>query len=415
MGGRLGMTAPTAAISDMVARLRREDDVLQRDDISPKAKDIIISRAPEEERLSPSAVHKLRLRDFARASGGWSWSLDDRGCLSTVSEQITAILGRRAAEFVGQPLEVMGRLCPNRDGVLPLVAARKAGEAFREQIFIMKDAKGTEQLFYLSGLPTLDKDGAVKGYRGTAITQSPSEHMKKTGTEAPPPQNAFLSNVSHELRTPLNAILGFTETMRMEMFGELSERYRHYCDDIMNAGQHLLALIDDMLDASQIEKNGSLTLNICPVIVADVVSEAKALIGAQALEQGVAIDEKAINLTFKLLGDRRRVKQILVNLLSNAVKYTGSGGDAGIDVTEDDGFICVTIWDTGPGIDQKAQSQIFERFERAGEGGYSGTQKGVGLGLHISKALAWQMGGDITVESEVGVGSRFTLKLPSVD
>jgi signal transduction histidine kinase len=374
---------------------------------------LVVSRLQEDENTQKKLRERLRIQDFCRANGGWSWTIDERGCIVDISGQFTAVLGLREVEYMGQPIEQIGLLCPDEENVLPLVRARQSNSAFRDQLIALKDINDVEHRFYLSGVPILGAAGEVVGYRGTAVA---AEHIVREFNQdsglANQVQNAFLSNISHELRTPLNAILGFTETMRMEMFGSLSERYRHYCDDILQAGQHLLSLVDDMLDASELHNKAEVALSIMPITVTEIVKEAIALIGTEALEQGVSLDEHPIEPGFKVKGDRRRVKQILVNLLTNAVKYTGAGGDAGVEVSRGGGFVAITVWDTGPGIETSAQTRVFERFKRGGEDGYKGAQKGVGLGLHISRAFARQMGGDIVLDSELGVGSRFTLLLP---
>lgn len=419
--------APQSVVSDMISQLRRQDHF--EDGSGQKARDgnardgktgddLIISRLPKEDARQKALLDRARFQDFCRVNGGWYWVMDERGCLADISGQFPGVLGRSEAEFIDQPLEEIGFLCPDEEGDMPLVVGRKNRSAFRDQLIVLTDAKGQKRNYYLSGVPVLNAQGRITGYRGTAV---PAERgfgeQSDAGAEpdANPSQEAFLSNISHELRTPLNAILGFTETMRMEMFGHLSERYRHYCDDILQAGQHLLALVDDILEASELQKNGALPMNICSLTVSGLVRDTMALVGPQALDHGIALADYPVDRDYKILGDNRRVKQILVNLLSNAIKYTGAGGNAGVDVHRRDDMVAVTVWDTGPGIDLDMQAQIFERFERAGEGGYRGTQKGMGLGLHISRVLARQMGGDIVVESKPGHGSRFTLFLPGAD
>lgn len=405
-------SAPRPSVPDMIEQLQNEGISSKKSGTLPRER-LVVSRLEEDETTQKKRRERLRVQDFCRANGGWSWVIDERGCIIDISGQFTAVLGLREAEYIGEPIEHIGSLCRNEEDVFPLVQARQTHSAFRDQLVVLKDIDDIEHRFYLSGVPVFGTEGDIVGYRGTAV---PAEHIlrefRQNSAITDPTQNAFLSNISHELRTPLNAILGFTETMRMEMFGSLSERYRHYCDDILQAGQHLLSLVDDMLDASEFHEKGEVDLSIAPITVAEIVKEAMALIVTEALEQDIALDEHPIEPGFKVKGDRRRVKQILVNLLTNAVKYTGAGGDAGVDVSRGRGFVAITVWDTGPGIEPSAQSQVFERFKRGGEGGYKGAQKGVGLGLHISRALARQMGGDITLESEPGIGSRFTLLLP---
>lgn len=409
--------APQSLVADMISQLRRQD---QKNDGRRQESDdgLIISRLPKDDVLEKARLDRARFQDFCRANGGWYWVMDERGCLVDMSGQLPSLLGRSEAEFLDHPIEDIGVLCPGDNGELPLVTGRKKRSAFRDQMIVLTDVDDNRHSYYLSGVPMFNPEGHITGYRGTAVpVERAYERMVEVRhpEEAAQSQEVFLSNISHELRTPLNAILGFTETMRMEMFGHLSERYRNYCDDILQAGQHLLALVDDILEASELQKNGALPMDACPLVVADLIRETMALVGTQALEHDIALDESLVDRRYKVLGDGRRVKQILVNLLSNAIKYTGAGGNAGVDVRRHKSMMAITVWDTGPGIDIGLQAQIFERFERAGEGGYRGSQKGMGLGLHISRVLARQMGGDITLESKPGSGSRFTLMLPCAD
>ena len=224
----------------------------------------------------------------------------------------------------------------------------------------------------------------------------------RRATEA---KNRFLSRMSHELRTPLNAILGFTQLLQLEDDGRHGESLHH----IAQAGEHLVGLIDEVLDISRIEE-GELRLRPEEIDLAVLLDDALALVGAQAAERGLRV-ERRVDPDLRLHADPQRLRQILINLLSNAVKYNVPGGEVGVVATrngEGDG-IRVAVTDTGPGIAAADAELLFVPFERLGP--TSGVP-GTGLGLTISQRLAVAMGGRIEVDSRPGRGSTFTLALP---
>jgi signal transduction histidine kinase len=224
-------------------------------------------------------------------------------------------------------------------------------------------------------------------------------------------KSEFLANMSHELRTPLNAIIGFSEVMRDQMFGPLGDaHYGDYARLIHSAGNHLLGLINDVLDMSKIEA-GKMELSPEKFDLRSAINEAVELMRERAeaakLELVADVPERAL-LVF---ADRRAIHQILLNLLSNAVKFTDVGGAIHLSVACDNGTVCIRVRDTGAGIPDDKLVTIFEPFVQAHRSLTQPTP-GTGLGLAISRDLARKMGGDISVESQVGLGSTFTLSLP---
>ncbi len=223
-------------------------------------------------------------------------------------------------------------------------------------------------------------------------------------------KSEFLARMSHELRTPLNAVLGFAQLLRLEpaLAGSASqEKVRH----ILSAGEHLLALINDVLDLSSLE-SGEVRLDQRPVRLADVLREALALLQPAAREAGVSID---VDETAAVVwADRIRTRQVVINLLSNAVKYNTARGHVYVSVRDDqehvDGPVVLTVADTGRGMTRQQMAHLFEPFNRLGvelEG-----IEGAGVGLSVVKALVERMGGSVRVESTPGVGSRFEVLLP---
>ena len=229
---------------------------------------------------------------------------------------------------------------------------------------------------------------------------------KEEADRANTAKSEYLSRMSHELRTPLNAILGFAQLLELEELGEEQRENLHY---ILSAARHLLALINEVLDIAAIEA-GRLPLSLEPVAVADVVAEAVTLIRPLADQHEVLLVSPPVSCQVHVLGDRQRLKQILLNLLSNAVKYNRQGGRVELECGPAGDGMRIQVVDTGPGIAAEAMDQLFVPFERLGSE-QTGIE-GAGLGLPLSRRLAEAMGGTLSVETEVGQGSRFSVELP---
>ncbi|MDP1873003.1 MAG: ATP-binding protein [Phenylobacterium sp.] len=228
-------------------------------------------------------------------------------------------------------------------------------------------------------------------------------------------KSEFLANMSHELRTPLNAINGFSEIMVGEMFGPLGDpRYKEYCGDILSSGQHLLALINDILDMSKIEA-GKMNLKFEPLTLEDVVEDAARLIRNRADSAGLAVDLEFPRDLPEVEADYRAIKQVLLNLLSNAIKFTPRGGritvraDARPDPLGE--RVRITVRDTGIGIAPDDLARLARPFEQI-ENQHSKTQQGTGLGLALTKSLVEMHGGSLDIQSAPGEGTTVGFSLP---
>ena len=227
-------------------------------------------------------------------------------------------------------------------------------------------------------------------------------------------KSAFLANMSHELRTPLNAIIGFSEVMTQEIFGPIGvARYSEYVRLIHESGNHLLELINGVLDMSKIEA-GKFELAEEEFALDDVASQALAYVKIQADRKGVALRMEVPVACQRVYADRRAVKQMLVNLLSNGVKFTPRGGCVSLYANPVLSGIELAVVDTGIGIDTADLARLGRPFEQA-EGTHVRTQEGTGLGLALVKALAAMHGGQTVIESELGVGTTVRLILPHAD
>jgi len=221
-------------------------------------------------------------------------------------------------------------------------------------------------------------------------------------------KSKFLASMSHELRTPLNAIVGFSGLLDDGTAGQLNEKQKRFITHIKNGAHHLLQLINDILDLSKVEA-GQLEIRCEEFQVKDTLPEVLSTIRPLAIPKNIQVTHE-IPVARPIYADRVRFKQILYNLLSNAVKFTPKGGEVSIQCAEEDGYICVSVTDTGIGIRSEDQQVIFEEFRQVdGEGAHEGT----GLGLAITKRLVEKQGGQIWVESEFGKGARFSFTLPA--
>jgi len=222
-------------------------------------------------------------------------------------------------------------------------------------------------------------------------------------------KSEFLANMSHELRTPLNAVIGFSEVLLQRMFGELNDKQDEYLKDIYASGQHLLSLINDILDLSKIEA-GRMELASAPFHLPGTLDNAVTLVKERAGRHGIALQLDVDPVLGEVAGDERKIKQVLLNLLSNAVKFTPQGGRISLKAGRRDGAVEISVTDTGIGIAPEDQAAIFEEFRQVGSD--ERKREGTGLGLTLAKKFVELHGGRIWVESEPGRGSTFTFTLP---
>ncbi len=223
-------------------------------------------------------------------------------------------------------------------------------------------------------------------------------------------KSEFLANMSHELRTPLNAIIGFSQVLREGISGEINTKQEEYLDDILTSGNHLLALINDVLDLSKVEA-GQMELQVAPFSLHEALERGVSMVRERATKDGVEVTLHANGGLQVVSGDERRISQVIFNLLSNAVKFVPSGGLVDVTATQANGEVSVSVADTGPGIAAEDLDRIFEEFQQTEAGARQ--QEGTGLGLALSKRFVEMHGGRIWCDSEVGKGSTFVFTLPA--
>jgi two-component system, NtrC family, sensor kinase len=223
-------------------------------------------------------------------------------------------------------------------------------------------------------------------------------------------KSEFLANMSHELRTPLNAIIGFSQVLNEQLFGEVNEKQQEYLEDILSSANHLLSLINDVLDLSKVEA-GQVELELAPFSLREALERGVVMVRERATKNGVALRLELDPSIDVVDGDERRIRQVVFNLLSNAVKFTPEGGRVDVSTARKNGEVRVSIADTGAGIAPEERERIFEEFQQArAQNGQR--PEGTGLGLALSKKLIELHGGRLWVESELGKGSTFTFTIP---
>ena len=233
-------------------------------------------------------------------------------------------------------------------------------------------------------------------------------------------KSEFLANMSHELRTPLNAIIGFSEVLAEQMFGEVNDKQMEYLQDIHSSGQHLLELINDVLDLSKIEA-GKMELDLSCFDLGLLLEHSATLVRERAQRHGLALELEVDDGLGEWVADARKVKQVVVNLLSNAVKFTPNGGRVSVRARHLNGvdgrageWAEISVSDTGVGIAREDQALVFEEFRQAG-GDVLRKAEGTGLGLALVKRFVELHGGEVTLDSEPGRGSTFRFTLPQLE
>jgi PAS domain S-box-containing protein len=336
-----------------------------------------------------------------------------------VNKGIEELYGQPRAYFIGKRVSDLTEPAVYQKIVPYLEQALVGAEATFE--WERTSVGGVRRDYQTTCLPQMDASGQVAGCYALSVditaykqAEAAALSVKEEAEQANRTKSEFLANMSHELRTPLNAINGFSEMIFAETLGPLGNvEYQKYASYIKEAGEHLLDLINDILDISKIEA-GSVELAAETIDVAVLIRTCVAMIRERSDADGVRIivdiDEELLPL---LCADKTRIKQIVLNLMSNAVKFTPAEGRVTVRVWYhiDRGFV-LQVADTGIGIAAHNISKVFARFEQV-ESTLDRTYQGTGLGLPITKALVEQHGGTLDLHSELGVGTVVTVSLPA--
>ena len=356
---------------------------------------------------------------------------DEQGVIETFNDAAERLFGWRAYEVIGRSVSILmpEQLQDQQDSFTS--GYRRGGPARiigKERELVARRKDGSLVPIELAVTEILDQGeyfGAAATHRGRRsfvgvirditerkTTESALLAAKSQAELANRAKSEFLAHMSHELRTPLNAIIGFSEILKRELFGPLAPRYVEYAVTIFESGQHLLGIINDLLDMARIEA-GRFELIEEKIDVGAVIDSCLTMVRARADHGELTVASRISRRTPRLNADRRSVMQVLLNLLSNSVKFTPRGGSVTVTAgIEDDGQMVITVTDTGPGIDTEMLPRIFEPFQQA-DSRLSRKIEGTGLGLAISRNLMELHGGSLDIQSKIGQGTSAHMRFPA--
>jgi PAS domain S-box-containing protein len=377
----------------------------------------LATRGSEGSILEGSGLYGLlvdSVRDYA------IFALDPEGYVRSWNVGAERIKGYTAEEIIGKHFSLFypPEDIENGKTAFELKVAGREGQFEDEGWRLRKD--GTR--FWANVLITAlrDRDGSLVGFakvtrdlteRRAAEERAISDAQRVAAAEAANrAKSEFLTTLSHELRTPLNAIAGYVQLLDVGVAGPVTGEQREFLERIRGSQQHLLGLINDLLNYSRIEA-AQVTYDIGPLALHEVVERAMRMIAPQSVAKSLRVAHGPCDETIVASADVSKLEQILINLLSNALKFTVSGGAITVRCAVQGEHAEIVVADTGLGIPAEFLTTIFEPFVQVGRK-LTSVSEGVGLGLAISRELARGMGGDLTAESTVGVGSTFTVRLP---
>ena len=390
------------------AKLEDGSTIIMANDITPQKMTEMALRDSQQ-----------RLLDFSSTAADWFWEMDAGLRYTYLSVDDPAVTGLSAADHMGRTHR---ETKPHRFGEKKLSAFEdilNKRESFSDVRYSRMTDAGNEIHLSISGKPVFDENGVFIGYRGGGRNiaslieaEEALRREKERAEQASRAKSEFLAHMSHELRTPLNAILGFSDIISEQLFGPVGNAsYIDYAGDIHNSGQHLLSLINDLLDLSKIEA-GKFELEERDVDLREAVMQSERLFSHRFSQRHIRFTFQISEDAQKLCADPRALAQILFNLFSNAEKFNVDGG--AIDVLifrSQDGGVCISIKDTGCGFRLDETDTALAPFGRI-ENPLTKETPGTGLGLPIVSALMGLHDSKLEISSEIGVGTEIRLLFP---
>ncbi|QEE31488.1 PAS domain S-box protein [Terriglobus albidus] len=398
--------------------------------IAEIARNITDRRLAEEQiaRSHAEVLAERKFREMIEEAPDAILEVNQTGYIVIANKTSETLFGYTREELLGQPVEILvpmphrgnhadnvarfvrsGKTRPMGQG-LDLNARRKDGSEFPVEISLSPIRSAQEVLIVVVIRDVSERRKAEQqlralqeGYFNELVArQHEAERLNRLKSE-------FMASVSHELRTPLHTIIGFTDLLKEESNGTLNAKQTRFVEHIQRDSEHLLALINDVLDLSRIEAGG-LSLQTEQIDVTDLLHQTTESVRGQAAAKGIILQTE-YEADLYASADRTRVRQVLLNLLSNAIKFTPAGGSVTITTAIEDEWIRISVRDTGIGIAPEEHELIFDKFYQAAVT-TGGVKEGTGLGLTISRQIVMMHGGRLEVNSTEGAGSEFTFTLP---
>jgi PAS domain S-box-containing protein len=348
---------------------------------------------------------------------------DPAGIITDINKQMELLTGSTRDELIGAPFK---NCFTDPERAETSIKQALSEKKITNYELTARARDGKETVVSYNASTFYDRDRKLQGVFAAArdITESKRldkvlqeknvelENARSVAEKANLAKSEFLSSMSHELRSPLNAILGFAQLMESATSPLPTDSQKESIDQILQAGWHLLKLINEILDLAKVE-SGQVPLSQEPVSLSEVMSECQAMIEPQAQQRDIKLNFPRFDIHYFVRADRTRLKQVLINLLSNAIKYNIRHGSVEVRCrASTPERMRISIQDSGPGLHPEQMAQLFQPFNRLGQEG--GSEEGTGIGLVVAKRLVELMGGVIGVESTIGAGSVFWIELTAV-
>jgi PAS domain S-box-containing protein len=371
----------------------------------------------EEKIKHQSEVIKLLLNDFENGSSDWIWETDTNGKLVYFSPRLAAIFTKKIADIIGQQFSSLFKVDTDNQAPQPLEVLMENREIVSDQIY-KTEIGGLTQYWQLSAHPLTTDQGVFSGYRGVGRDISKQvkhdqeiRKAKEEAEKANASKSQFLAVISHELRTPINAIVGFSEVLNAESHEMLPlATQQEYLGTILDSAHHLQGLINDVLDATRIER-GSLQMADQEIDAAELVETAVRICRSHATKSKITLIAQVVDDVL-IIGDLTRMKQVILNLITNAIKFSPADGIVHIDMQRGtQSSLLISIRDAGIGIKPEDVERVFEPFAQ-GDEGLTRQYGGMGLGLAIARKIARLHGGDVTLNGGDGIGTEAIITMP---